>query len=184
LGRIDLLIGIDVGYSDTKDSNGNKFKSAYAKSDNSLNESKRLTINERDYFIGTGTMTSEVDKTGSDINMVCTIYDIILNNAKDIYMVVGLPIGQYNEQKDKLKESIIAYNKYPVIYNDKPYQFRIKDVIVCRQEDLWFSLSIFSSIAAIINGVNFVPCSSAKFLYSIFFPFGTLNLISSRFSFM
>lgn len=156
-----MILGIDVGYSDTKDNKGYKFKSAYSLNDRSIAGARLLTINGNDYYPGTGVMTSDVDKTSTDLNMVCTLYDIIKNNAKDVYLVVGLPIGQYSEQKDKLKESILSYNKCSVIYDNKPYTFRVHGVIVTRQgvASLYTLKELFGEYIVIdIGGLTIDTC--------------------------
>ncbi|HWT74330.1 MAG TPA: hypothetical protein VN258_06385 [Mobilitalea sp.] len=128
-----MLLGIDVGYDSTKDHRGNKFKSAISRTDKSITGGKKLSIDGKNYYPGIGTMTSEVDKTNTEINMVSLIYAFILNGAKDIYSVVGLPIGQYDEQRQRLFDSIMSYNKCKVEYDNKPYNFKIHDAIIARQ---------------------------------------------------
>lgn len=126
-----LLKGLDVGYDSTKDNQGRCVRSAYAF--NNVNEESKITINGVTYYVGTGKMISEVDKTSSEMNMVCTIYNLIKSNARELCLVVGLPIAQYDTQKIKLKDSIISYNNLSVYYKGKPYEFKIHDVIVERQ---------------------------------------------------
>lgn len=128
-----LITGLDVGYSYTKDNRGRIFRSAYETNDSSVSGAKVLTIDDMNYYVGTGKMTSEVDKTTTEINKVCTIYNIVQSGAKDICFVVGLPIAQYKDQKENLKKSILSYNNCSVIYDNKQYPFKIHDVFVCRQ---------------------------------------------------
>lgn len=128
-----MLLGVDIGYDGTKDNRGHKFKSAFSRTDKSISGSKKLTINGADFYMGSGPMTSEVDKTNTELNMACLIYSIILNNAKDIYLATGLPIGQFDEQNERFRESIMAYNKCSVVYDGKPYPFRIHDALIGRQ---------------------------------------------------
>ena len=156
-----MIIGLDVGYSDTKDNNMRIFKSAYSRMDNSITGAKKLTIDGEDFYPTRGSMTSEVDKTNTKLNEVCTIYNIITSGAKDIYLVVGLPIGQYAEQKDKLKESILSYNKRTVLYDNKPCNFKIHDVIVSRQgvSSLYTLKELYGEYIIIdIGGLTVDPC--------------------------
>ena len=125
--------GLDVGYDYTKDNNGRIFKSAYLNHDSSITGSNKLTIDGKDYYVGYGKMTSYVDKTSTELNKACTIYNIIKGNSKDLCVVVGLPIGQCKEQKEKLRASVLSYNKCSVSYDNKPYNFKIHDVLVSPQ---------------------------------------------------
>lgn len=157
-----MLLGVDVGYNDTKDNRGHKFRSSFSLTDKSISGAKKLTIDGKNYYVGMGAMTSEVDKTNTDINMACTIYSFILNGyPKDIHMVAGLPIGQYEEQKNRLIDSIMSYNKRSIYYDDKPYNFKIHDVIVARQgvSSLYTLKDLFGEYIVIdIGGLTVDPC--------------------------
>lgn len=129
-----MIKGLDVGYSSTKDHEGRIFRSAYSCTDLSVLGSRMLNIDGVDYYIGNGTQTSEFDKTDSEINKVCTIYNLyITNNEQDFKLCVGLPVSQYKEQKDKLRENILDYNKSKVYVNEKTFDFGISDVYVVMQ---------------------------------------------------
>jgi plasmid segregation protein ParM len=128
-----VIKGLDVGYSYTKDNAGRIFKSAFSYYDQSVTGTKKLTIDGKDYYVGFGGMTCDVDKTNSEMNKVCTIYNIVTSGAKDILFILGLPIGQVKEQKEKLRESVYSYNKCNVQYDNKPYNFKIHDVYIGQQ---------------------------------------------------
>lgn len=156
-----LIKGLDVGYSHTKDNNGRIFRSAYSTNDTSVVGSKKLTIDGKNYYIGSGKMTSEVDKTNTELNKVCTIYNIIMSDAKDLCVVAGLPIGQYEEQKVRLKESILGYNKCVVSYDNRPCSFKIHDVIVSPQgvSSLYTLKELLGEYIVIdIGGLTIDPC--------------------------
>jgi len=159
------ILGLDVGYSDTKDHKYNIFRTAFSLYDQSVFTPTKLTIDGKDYYPGTGRMTSEVDKTNTEMNKVCTIYNLILNNIREVYLVVGLPIGQYQEQKDKLRDNILAYNKCKVMHNDKPYEFKIRDVIVTRQgvSSLYTMKELYGEYIVIDIGGLTVDVSLAEF---------------------
>lgn len=130
-----VVKGVDVGYSYTKDNEERIFRSSYSLSDTSVIGSGALMIDGKNYFIGNrnGLMTSDVDKTEAEINKVCILYNLIKSNVHDVALVVGLPIGQYNEQRKKLREAVLSYNKCTVQYDNNPFLFKIYDVIVCPQ---------------------------------------------------
>ena len=123
-----MIKGLDVGYSHTKDNEGKIFRSAYTKE--SVAIGKKLMIDGINYQVGSGNMNSDVDKTDNEINKVCTIYNLLISDANDLILSVGLPIGQYKSQKDKLKHSILEYNKCEVVYDNKKFQVDIKEVLV------------------------------------------------------
>ena len=128
-----MVIGLDVGYAFTKDHAGHIFKSAYSLTDNSVAGQQYIKIGDVKYYVGTGIMTSETDKTGSELNAVCTINSIMLNSAHDVQLCVGLPIGQYKAQKELLKQTILSYNKLAICQNNVPYKVCITDVCLAMQ---------------------------------------------------
>lgn len=141
-----MIKGLDNGYSHTKDNEGRIFRSAYTK--DYVTIGKKLTIDGVCYQVGSGCMTAEVDKTNSEINKVCTIYNLVLSgNTDDLILSVGLPIDQYKVQKEKLKESILGYNNCEVIYDDQNININIKDVLVNPQ-----GISALYSTTANIKG--------------------------------
>lgn len=128
-----MIKGLDVGYSYTKDSSSNIFKSSYSNYDSSITDSKALVIDDKTYYVGSGKTISDMDKTDTEMNKVCTIYNLVKNNTTDVFMCVGLPIAQYKAQRDKLKETIMSYNKCCVMYDNKPQRILIRDVCVAMQ---------------------------------------------------
>lgn len=122
------VLGLDVGYSHTKDSELHNFRSAYTR--DSVAIGKKLIIDGVNFQVGSGIMTSETDKTNAEINKVCTIYDLVCTNTQDVILSVGLPVAQYKVQKHKLKQSIMEYNKCQVQYDNREYKVQIKDVLV------------------------------------------------------
>lgn len=126
------ILGIDNGYSFTKDSDGHIFKSSYANSQ-MLSSSTKLTINGKTYHVGTGATTCDVDKIESEMNMVTTLACLCKCQENEFKLVLGLPIGQYNEQKVRFREKVIDYCKLNVEYANKQRRFSINDVIVAPQ---------------------------------------------------
>lgn len=126
------ILGIDNGYSFTKDSDGHIFKSSFANSQ-MLSSSTKLAINGRTYYVGSGSTTCDVDKIESEMNMVTTVACLCKCQESEFKLVVGLPIGQYNEQKDRFREKVINYCRLNVECNGKQRKFSINDVIVAPQ---------------------------------------------------
>lgn len=126
------IIGLDIGYFASKDHTGRIYQSAITKKENSLTNNK-IQIDGVVYTVGQGTMTSEMDKTESDINKVLTLYGLALSKITDPLLVVGLPVAQYETQKQKLFENILSYNKSKVVYKKNEFKVNIKDVIIAPQ---------------------------------------------------
>lgn len=126
--------GIDNGYAFTKDNERRMFKSANSLTDNVIGGTNHLIIDGVDYFVGSGQMTCDVDKTNTTINKVCTITNLAMTGEKEYYIVAGLPIGSYKTQKDDLRQSILKYNECDVrLGNGRKFAYIIKDVYVFPQ---------------------------------------------------
>ena len=125
-----MIKGLDNGYLYTKDNERRIFKSAYNLVDSTLSD---ITIDGKDYCIGSGTQTVEVDKTDQEINKVCTLYNLALTGSGEYYLVVGLPIGQYKLQREKFTKMIMSYNDCHMVYKEQDLKFRINDVLVFPQ---------------------------------------------------
>jgi plasmid segregation protein ParM len=128
-----VVKGLDVGYSFTKDNERNRFKSAYTHSDKILSGVDHIIIDGKDYYVGAGQMTSEVDKTNDEMNKVCTLLNLVQSLDDEFYLVLGLPISQHKTQKDKLIESVLEYNKCSIEYDGYERKISIKDVSVFPQ---------------------------------------------------
>lgn len=130
--KIDI-VGLDHGYSYTKDNLRNIFKSAYSRTNNTLTDKYKLTVDGEDYYFGSGIPTADTDKSGSMVNEISTLADLCLRGNKESYVVVGLPIAQYLTKKDKFANVIMQYNKLDVIYQNEIFKPNIKDVSVFAQ---------------------------------------------------
>ena len=126
--------GIDNGYAFTKDNERRIFKSAYSLSDNVISGTNHIVVDGVHYFVGNGQMTSDVDKTNTIINKVCTITNLAMTGEKEYYIVAGLPIGSYKAQKDVFRQSIIKYNECDVrLGNGRKFAYIIKDAYIFPQ---------------------------------------------------
>jgi len=93
----------------------------------------QIIIDGKDYYVGDGQMTSEVDKTNDEMNKVCTLLNLVQSLDDEFYLVLGLPISQYKTQKEKLIESVMKYNSCSIVYDNYERKVKIKDVSVCPQ---------------------------------------------------
>ena len=127
------ILGVDVGYTYTKTSEGVLFPSRIAQTD-AISSGDQITIDGTAYFIGTGASTYDLNKIDSEVFRVCLIAAIAKSTPdNDVKIVVGLPIGQYQTQKEQL-ESMIDKNKtVTVAYDGEERTINIKDTKVYAQ---------------------------------------------------
>jgi hypothetical protein len=128
-----MVKGTDIGYSNTKDNEKRIFRSAYTNSDKMLSGVEHIIIDGKDYYVGAGQMTSEVDKTNDEMNKVCTLLNMAQSFDDEFYLVLALPIAQYKSQKERLIEAVMNYNKCEVIYQGYKRNIHINDVSVFPQ---------------------------------------------------
>lgn len=128
-----MIKGLDVGYSYTKDNEKRIFKSAMSQMDKAVSGAIKITIDGNTYFVGTGRGTVDIDKADSELTKVCLLANLALTPASDFYIVTGLPIAQYREQKDKLKHALLKYRRSTVIINGVQKDIVINDVTVFPQ---------------------------------------------------
>jgi plasmid segregation protein ParM len=128
-----MIKGLDHGYHYTKDNELRIFKSAFTRTDTSLSEQNKITIDGVDYYYGRGNTTANTDKIDSTINKVCTLANLSLTGSGEYYLVVGLPIEQYASYKDKFNQMIMSYNQSEVIFKGKQMNLQIKDITVFAQ---------------------------------------------------
>lgn len=128
-----MIKGLDNGYAFTKDNERRCFPSAFSYTDKMISGSQKIIIDGKDYYVGVGSMTADVDKINSEVNKACTLMNLAITGAKEYYLVVGLPIGHYKTQHEKFRETILNYNKCKVEYLDEELKFTIHDVLVFPQ---------------------------------------------------
>lgn len=128
-----MIKAVDNGNTFTKDSDNNLFKSSFSYQDTTLTDNRKIIIDGKTHYFGIGTPNVDVDRTESKINEVCTLACIAMSGTNEYYLVVGLPIAQYKDKKDKLKDAVLNYNGHEIIYQGRIINYKIKDVEVCAQ---------------------------------------------------
>lgn len=128
-----MVHAVDVGYLKTKDSQHRIFTSAFTYSDAMLSDANKVSIDGRVYYFGSGNTTADVDKIDNMITKVSILSSIAMSGSNEYSLVLGLPIIQYKEKKEKLRSMVMEYNKCEVVYNAHRVNFRIKDILVCPQ---------------------------------------------------
>lgn len=120
-----MIKGLDNGYLYTKDNEKNIFPSAFSTEDKVVSNAIPIIIDGKQYYTGIGKSTVELDKTNLEITKVCTLTNLAMSNDKEFYLIVGLPVGQYKDQKDRFKEIILNYNRCIIEYQNRNTQFYI-----------------------------------------------------------
>jgi plasmid segregation protein ParM len=128
-----MIKGLDNGYAFTKDNERRCFPSAFSYTDKMISGSQKIVIDGKDYYVGVGSMTADVDKVNSEVNKACTLMNLAITGAKEYFIVAGLPIGHYKQQHEKLRETILSYNKCKVEYLGEELKLNISDVLIFPQ---------------------------------------------------
>lgn len=127
------ILGVDVGYTYTKTSEGVIFPSKIAEAD-TISTGDKITIGNKSYFIGTGISTFDLNKIDSEVFKVCLIASIAKSTPdNDVKVVVGLPIGQYQNQKDQLEKMLEENKTVKITYDGEERTLNIKDFKVYAQ---------------------------------------------------
>lgn len=110
-------LGIDIGNYNVKTSIGQIFDARYSTKDDLLEDNTGIEINGVNYNIGSGTFETKLNKSEKQ-NILPLLYTAILRSTTDpvVNIVLGLPIGQYKENKEKFKNTISIKKMVEVRY--------------------------------------------------------------------
>lgn len=105
-----MIIGVDIGNYSTKVFPSVIFKSSVETNENIMGSKIKLELNGETFYIGESNIETMLNKANKD-NIIPLLTTAILKTTTDTtnYVVVGLPIGQYKEYKEQLKERIMSY---------------------------------------------------------------------------
>src|SRR5690554_6421751 len=112
------IFGIDIGNYATKVSNGYKFTSKCAKTPNILNSIK-LETDEGTYYIGDGAFDLEYRKAKKEYIRAFFTYALSQLNCDSVKCVVGLPISQYQDDREEMQRILRDKYCYKYSLNDK-----------------------------------------------------------------
>jgi plasmid segregation protein ParM len=106
-----MILGIDLGNYNVKTSTGTMFKAKYTNKENLLESNSYLELDGTKYFIGDGELETKLNKTEKQ-NILPLLYTAILKSSNDVInsIVLGLPVLQYKQNKEKLKQFIEENN--------------------------------------------------------------------------
>lgn len=145
-----MILGIDVGYANTKvyANNGTDiFLSTIGEGINEVNKNAiKIEFNSREYTIGekTGRFSVDLNKINDETFKLC-LYTAIARqmkgiNVADIELVTGLPAEYFKNQKQELIDSLEG-KTVNMVLNDDPKRFTIKKVLVFPQSAGLFILN-------------------------------------------
>lgn len=144
-----MILGIDVGYSNTKVfSKGGTdiFLSTVEEGTNEVNKKAiKVEFEEKEYTIAekTGKFSVDLNKIKDETFKLC-LYTAIARQMKDtvadIELVTGLPAEYFKEQKQELIDSLEG-KTINIVLNNKPKRFTITKCIVFPQSAGLFILN-------------------------------------------
>lgn len=105
--KVYMIIGVDAGYYATKTSEGIVFPSRISTVENILGENNNIVIDNKRYTVGEGEVTVDFNKINNELTKVCILYALAKSSpGVDFDIVTGLPVDQFKNQKDELKEML------------------------------------------------------------------------------
>lgn len=126
-----MILGVDVGSYSVKSSKGITFLSKLTKYGGFEENSDYIVINSDKWYLGEGDFDTEYRKAyrKSFINLM---YAAIALSTDEVYnnVVVGLPLSQYKEDRDYLRNIILQNSDKNLIINDVSKRIVINDIEV------------------------------------------------------
>lgn len=125
-----MIKGIDIGNFSIKDESLNIIESRISGTGNILSSNK-IVFNNEIYYLGEGDFNTEYRKLAKD-SYIKMLYGFLCTTTKqcEIELVLGLPLSQYKEDKEKLKDLIRCNFNLDGYYKDVRKQYYITDVEV------------------------------------------------------
>jgi plasmid segregation protein ParM len=109
-----VVIGIDPGYSYLKDSQFRIFPSLMSSEESAVSRAYKVDIGGKVYYVGVGRGSMDVTRFDSELTKVLILTDLYYAGAADYQIVTGLPIAQFQNQKESYKKSIEKYARSEV----------------------------------------------------------------------
>ncbi len=178
-----LILGVDIGNYSTKVYPHVVFKSSVETNENIMGSKIKLEINNETFYIGESNIETMLNKANKD-NLIPLLVTAILQASNDICnsVVVGLPIGQYKEHKEQLKERILSYKFRSLKLNDAERTLVIKNCEIYPESlATYYALKIQDDCIIIdIGGRTTDICyiRAGKLIYHTTLAVGTLNIYS------
>lgn len=178
-------LGIDLGNYNVKTSSEVIFSSRVTTKENLLDNSKVLVLNGIKYFVGSGELEINLNKSSKE-NTLALLYAAILESTKDtvVNIVVGLPISQFKENKDVFKANLIQSKFINLSYCGEPRAVILNNLEVF-PEGMGAYLSLKNRprncIIVDIGGrtTNIIEIKNNKYFKGVSLVQGMINLYSN-----
>ncbi len=169
-----MILGIDLGNYAVKVSNGNTFPSKVSRTPNLLKNTS-VSVDGETFYIGEGTYDTEYRKVQKQSLLPLFYYALPSEPCK---VVVGLPISQYKQDKDRLRELLIQ-RRY-IVVNGTQKRTVVEDVAVYPEGLAAVYGTDFEGVLVDIGGrtTDCVEVMNGKAYNPFSLPHGTLNLYS------
>lgn len=177
-----MIKGVDLGNYSVKDEQGLSFLSKVKRGSKNMNNVDCLYIDGENYLLGEGVYDGEYRKAYKS-NLITLLYGALALGSEDVKnkVVVGLPLSQFQEDKEYLINRIMSNNRKIIKINDIEREIHIEDVEVY-PEGVVSVPSEFEGIVVDIGGRTTDVCllstegGRRKIRQPISIPAGTLNL--------
>jgi plasmid segregation protein ParM len=125
-----MILGVDLGNYAVKTSREVIFTSKCSRVGNLLS-STAVTVSSGTYHIGDGGFDTEYRKVRKEHLKVLFLYAVALSGPDQINrVVVGLPLSQYKQDKDELRQLLLSSRNNPIEYSGNSRVLTIDDVAV------------------------------------------------------
>lgn len=178
-------LGIDLGNYNIKTSSGVIFPSKVTTKENLLENSKVLVVNGIKYFIGSGELEINLNKSSKE-NTLVLLYAAILESTKDavVNVVVGLPISQFKENKYIFKANLTQSKFIALDYCNQLRNIILNNVEIFPEGmGTYLSLTNRPKNCVIIDiggrTTNIIEVKNGKYFNGISMALGMINLYSN-----
>ena len=176
-----MIIGIDLGNYSTKSSKGINILSKVSKLSNILSNSTTLTTPNGNYYIEEGDFDTEYRKVNKKYIKELFLTSILLSsNEINNQLVVGLPLSQYKQDKDKLKQLLLSDRIQNISLNGNDRKLILEDIEIYPEGVGALVETEFNGVICDIGGLTtelaILENNKIKQPYSL--STGTLNLYS------
>ena len=172
-----MILGIDLGNYAVKLSTMHTFPSKVSKV-GSILKNTTVIVDGATYHIGEGGYDTEYRKAKKQNLVPLFLYALSLADANSFKVVAGLPVSQYKQDKDLLRELLIEH--HAVAVNGAQKRIAVEDVAVYPEGLVAIYGTDFEGVLIDIGGRTTDCCevSGGKVNNPFSLPKGTLNLYS------
>lgn len=172
-----MILGIDLGNYAVKTSTLLTIPSKCSRTGNILRNTS-ITVDGETVYIGEGSFDTEYRKVQKPNIIPLFLYSLSFADSNNIKAAVGLPLSQYKQDKDTLRE--ILMERHTIAVNGISRRLIVEDVTVYPESLAAVYGSEFEGVAVDIGGRTTDCCEiiNGKPVNPFSLPKGTLNLYS------